>query len=251
MDFSPSKLLGKNSTFQASLHYLVYPVPYDASSPSELEKICLPASNPLPAMSLVDILAPRQGIAYIFDPHQFDATKTDPKDRNIIKKKLLNSLIEKASHEGGQVLVSNGGDGWGRQKIFKYYTLACSRNRKCHKKPMERADTKNESLNNSRKKNSRVNGHKSEPKRTSTSLPLKKEDVCKFRMKIKCNNRCFFYVPTQACFHVGHAYECKEDVVSKGKRLLNVEEEDSRKKMSRTKTYRCFGNMELCLVDSI
>ena len=236
MDFSPSKLLGKNSTFQASLHYLVYPVPFHGSSLLEQEKLCLPSTESLPTKTMVDILSPKPGVAYIFDPCEFDATKTDPKDRKKIKKKLLDSLIEKASHEGGQVLVSNGGDRWGRNQKFCYYTLVCNRIRKCHKKPTERLDTKNESLNNSRKKNSRVNGHKAEPKRTSTSLPLTKEEACKFQLKIKCNNRCFFYVPTKACVHVGHAYECKEDIVSKGKRLLNVEEEDSRKKMSRTKT---------------
>lgn len=236
MSYSPSKLMGHDSSFQASLHFPVYVLSFNNSpSLSDQEQLCIPPSNDI-QLEEIDILDPKDDVVYIFDPTIFDATKTNDTERKNIKKKLFDSLIEKASLEGGQSLVSNGSYRWGRGQKFKYYSLACSRFRTCHKQPSERLDTKNASLNNCRKKNSRIDGNKKEPKRTSTSLPLTKDTKCRMQIRVKCNDRCFFYIPSSKCMHEGHPHECDEDVKSKGKRVLNSSEEESRKKMSRTKT---------------
>ena len=53
---------------------------------------------------------------------------------------------------------------------------------------------------------------------------------------IKCNNKCFFYIPLSACNHFGHREESEEDMKNKGKHRLLPEEEETRKKMSRIST---------------
>ena len=96
LSLSPTKLLGRNSSFPATLHYPVYTIPIDPSIPSFQEKISLPTTsssttttsdnNPPLVCSEVDILLPREGIVHIFDPSKFDATKVSPAERKKIKK---------------------------------------------------------------------------------------------------------------------------------------------------------------------